>query len=123
MPEKNKTCKTCGKPSKNNYCPRTKIAPNKWLDSECEKIGKAKTAARRYWEIKEGKYAAGERGRYYPERLKNQSKKRICLKCESTFMSKHSGNRVCDVCNNQNTREVHNTYTLAGFNCDKMRGV
>ncbi len=119
---KNKTCKTCGKPSRNAYCDRTKVG-DKWIDSGCEKIGKAKTAFKRYWEIKDGKYAAGERGVYYPERLKKQSKKRVCMKCRGTFLSKHNSNRVCDTCNSQNMRESHSTYTLTGFNCDKMRGV
>ncbi len=106
----NKTCETCGAPAKNRYCARIKIAQGQYQLSRCEVVGRAKIAKKRYHAIKDGNYIVGDRGRYYTERLKQKAVKRKCLKCGKEFSSRHIGNRVCELCNVQNTKEHHREY-------------
>lgn len=45
----------------------------------------------------------------------NLKKKRLCLRCGKTFLSKGAYNRVCEKCSLTNERVASNTYSVSSI--------
>jgi hypothetical protein len=88
------------------------VSDEKEVDSRCQKMAKARTAASHYDPIIKGLSEPEEVG-LSGRPSKSKREKRICMKCGKKFPSTGPYNRICDKCNTMNERVASTGFKMA----------